>query len=177
MKALSTVVCLAALLPLQAMALDPSACAGVVVNPAPGELPPPPPADGSESPWLRHEYNAPVDLGGGWVVWQYELASDAGTQFGAQVVDCTSGVWASVVEAGQRPDEPVNRIARLPAADAFRAAIASDEVISLEAVLAQLSDAGANVGIEPMHLADSEACGCAAFYPELRGTKTAWSSQ
>ena len=177
MNAIAPAFVIAALLPFHALALQPSACAFVRLDPDPADGPPPPPPPGEAFLWLRDEAKAPVDLGAGWVLHQYEFSSNSGSQFGAKVVDCASGTGVIVVEGAQIPQGQINIIARLTAEDAFRAAIASDQVVSLDGVLAQLSAAGAEVGPDTMHLADFESCGCAAFYPELRGTKTAWSSQ
>ena len=177
MNGLAPAFVLAALLPLQAIALEPAACAMVRLNPDPADGPPPPPIPGEEMLWLRDEDKVPVDLGAGWVLRQYEFSSNSGVQAGAKVTDCASGTGVIVVEAAQIPEGPFNIIARLSAEDAFRAAIASDQVVSLDAILAQLSAAGAEVGVDTMHLADTETCGCAAFYPELRGDKFEWSPQ
>lgn len=116
-----------------------------------------------------------VNLGEGWVLQQYEVSGSAGTQLGAQVVDCASGTGAIVVEGTRGQGEAVSPITRLSAQDAFAAAIASDQVMSIDDVLAQLTAAGANSGPDRLQSPAAEACGCAVFYPALRGAKSPWT--
>jgi hypothetical protein len=158
-----------------ALALDPSACVRVVQDPAPGERPGPPDASGI-APYFRSEQKLPVDLGGGWVAEPYEVASEVGTQIGTRVIDCASGTNLTVVEQARSPENRVIFDARIRAIPAMREAIAAPEAITVRALVARLEAGGANVGRD-QNRKDVEACGCAAFYPSLRGGKTTWSAR
>ncbi|MFN6976812.1 MAG: hypothetical protein ACK4OP_01700 [Gemmobacter sp.] len=158
-----------------ALALAPADCAGVIEDPPPGVRPGPPDEQG-RSPWFRRERMQPVDLAGGWVAEPYTVASDAGTQMGTVVTDCARGTNLTVVERAQAPDGRIVLDARIRAIPLVSAAIAAPEAVTLRALVARLEAGGAKVGrdIQPPAF---ETCGCATFYPELRGEKSAWTGR
>lgn len=158
-----------------ALALNPSACVRVVQDPAPGERPGPPDASGISS-YYRSQQKLPVDLGGGWVAEPYEVASEVGTQVGTRVTDCASGTNLTVVEQARSPENRIIFDARIRAIPAMREAIAAPEAITVRALVTRLEAGGANVGRDN-HPKDVQTCGCAAFHPDLRGGKTAWSAR
>ena len=55
--------------------------------------------------------------------------------------------------------------------EVMRDAIASDQSFTMTDLESRIRAAGGNTEV---YLADTEACGCAAFYPDERGGKTAW---
>ena len=148
-------ILVAAFLPLQAMALDPKACEFKHVS-------------GDDSAWA-----GPVtDMGQG-IVMQAEGSrslSSSGTEI--KFTHCASGqTLASVSQSISEDDSwisPVNYV------EVMRDAIASSQSFTMTDLESQIRAAGGNALV---YLADTEACGCAAVYPDLRGTKTPWSSQ
>jgi hypothetical protein len=115
----------------------------------------------------------PEDLGGGWVSQPYVATAEAGSQTGANVMHCESGNAVGVVTLAVGSDGAEIVAAAVDVAAVFRAAIASPEATGIDDILAELEAGGARV--QPIAPDGREGCGCAVFYPDLRGDKAAWA--
>jgi hypothetical protein len=56
----------------------------------------------------------------------------------------------------------------------MRDAIAASDSFTLTDMESRIRAAGGNALV---YMADTEACGCAAFYPELRGGQVGWRAE
>ncbi|MEO8242941.1 MAG: hypothetical protein ABI832_11535 [bacterium] len=153
MRAMLSLV--ASLAASQAMALQPKACEFET-------------ASGDDFAWA-----GPVtDMGQGMVMQAYGSRSVWSSDTEVKFTLCASGqTLASVSQTNTEQDSwssPVNYF------EVMRDAIASPQSFTLKDMESQIRAAGGNA---LFYSADTEACGCAAFYPNLRGTKTPWSSQ
>ncbi len=155
MNTLAPMTLVAALLPLQAMALDPVACEFETVN-------------GEDSAWA-----GPVtDMGQGIV-----MQSDGNASFwssGSEVIFTLCATGQTLGSMSQNITEHDNWTSPVNTYEVMRDAIAASDSFTMAELETRIRAAGGNALV---YIADTEACGCAAFYPELRGTKTAWSTQ
>lgn len=104
--------------------------------------------------------------------WSTESPPFSGAR-GMSIEHCASGAGLNVTaqvwgEYGTTPEEVLNPL------DVLRAAMASPEQITFDDLAARYQAEG--MWVERTS-STGESCGCAAFYPELRGTKTPWRSQ
>jgi hypothetical protein len=141
-----------ALWPLQAMALNPVACEFETVN-------------GEDSAWA-----GPVtDMGQGIVMQADGNASfwSSGTliTFTHCATGQTLGSMSQNLTEHDSWTSPVNTY------EVMRDAIAASDSFTMTDLESRIRAAGGNALV---YMADTEACGCAAFYPELRGGKVAW---
>lgn len=140
---------------LQAMALDATACQSEQTS-------------GDDVDWT----GAVTDMGQGFVM--QSTGQERVWAHTTQTVftHCASGqTLQSVLVLGHDQDpnaHPVNPF------EVMRDALAADQSFTLADVAAQINAAGGDASLSR---ATVEACGCAVFYPDQRGTKTAWSSQ
>ena len=145
----------AVLLPLQAMALDPKACEFETVN-------------GDDSEWA----GSVTDMGQGIVMQADGSASvwSSGTE--VKFTHCASGqTLASMSLTISEHDSwtsPVNTY------EVMRDAIAASDSFTMTDLESRIRAAGGNAEV---YMADTEAYGCAAFYPELRGDKVGWGAE
>ena len=145
----------AALLPLQAMALDPMACEFKTVN-------------GYDSAWA-----GPVtDMGQGIVMQADGNASFWSSGTLITFTHCASGQTLASMSLNITEHDswtsPVNTY------EVMRDAIAATDSFTMTDFESRIRAAGGNAEV---YMADTGACGCAAFYPELRGTKLEWRAE
>lgn len=114
----------------------------------------------------------PTDLGGGFVTHDHTLAIPGTFETRVIITDCASGQNLSALSSARVDDRIVS--APIDPVEVMQAALTSPETFSLGDVLAQMQNAGVNADIGGL---DIEICGCAVFYPALRGDKPSWSAQ
>lgn len=111
--------------------------------------------------------HAAQDLGAGRVMWDWTWTNE-GVAHDFYVVDCATGL--GIVARGQsvnmKTELPYDRRDR--ARDVIALAASAPHFFSYGGLADALDDV--RVPSEPVALA-SEPCACAAFYPELRGSK------
>jgi len=115
---------------------------------------------------------APADLGQGFVGHVATLAIPGTFSTEVVMTDCASGQTIHAVTRSETEGQTV--VAAVDPVAVLQAAIAAPETIGLDDVVAVLLDAGVVAVLRPR---DTQTCGCAVFYPELRGDKPAWSMQ
>ena len=154
----SIVLGLAGLLATPAMALDPARC------------------EWERAGYSEYERTHPVtDLGGGMVVQFVERDDAHAARDGLRVTDvtdfdlCISGRTIEV-EGDHAPStwEPLPR-----ASEIVYDAVSAVETVTLERLRDRLRAAGFEARIRSAPR--EESCGCAVFYPELRGDKLPWT--
>ena len=141
-----------AFLPLPAAALDLGMCDMYVQN-------------GDES----FSTEPAEDLGGG-IVMQEQIHRNGGAGSNEQSFEhCASGKAIRAVYLSSGGQETIK--ADINPAELVRKAIAAKRVVSLQQLTSQMNRAGAAATLTD---SNTETCGCARFYPDLRGTKTPW---
>ena len=115
---------------------------------------------------------APTDVGSGFVAHVATLAIPGTYTTRVILTDCASGQSIEALTRSETDSQTV--IAPLDPVAVLQAAIAAPETFGFDDVLTQLQDAGVSV---ELRMRDTETCGCAAFYPDLRGDKPAWSTR
>jgi hypothetical protein len=111
----------------------------------------------------------PRDLGGGFVEQHFHSGADGEVSTHANLDHCESGF--SIRATMSRSNDSGTYEAPTNPADLLREAISSPETFELEEVVEMLRSHGIEAETRSSEL---ESCGCAAFYPELRGPKTPW---
>jgi|AACY02.16.fsa_nt_gi hypothetical protein len=110
----------------------------------------------------------PVDLGSGFVAQYFHPgASDLVPDGFVMIAECASATrlvaGLPLTETGRRTPEDVLTV--------MRAALASDEAQTGQQIASALTLIGAPAQLRS---AESETCGCAAYYPEAQGDKAPW---
>ena len=151
----ASIAVVTALLPLQAMALDPKACEFETVS-------------GDDSAWA-----GPVtDMGQGIVMQADGSASFWSSGTLITFTHCASGQTLASVSLNITEHDswssPVNTY------EVMRDAIAASDSFTMTDLESRIRAAGGNAEV---YMADTEAYGCAAFYPELRGDKVGWGAE
>lgn len=155
MNTLAPMTLVAALLPLQAMALDPVACEFETVN-------------GEDSAWA-----GPVtDMGQGIV-----MQSDGNASFwssGSEVKFTLCATGQTLASMSLNITEHDTWTSPVNTYEVMRDAIAASDNFTMTDLESRIRAAGGNALV---YMADTEACGCAAFYPELRGGQVGWRAE
>jgi hypothetical protein len=141
--------------PLQAMALDPVACEFQTVN-------------GEDSAWA-----GPVtDMGQGIVMQADGNASFWSSGSEVKFTHCATG--QTLASMSLNITEHDNWTSPVNTYEVMRDAIAATGSFTFTDLETQIRAAGGNALV---YMADTEACGCAAFYPELRGAQVGWRAE
>ena len=112
------------------------------------------------------------DLGGGLVSVTGHLTDSSGAYSSREIVThCSSGQSLMI---GLATEADIAKRAQ-HARNIVRQAVISTEVVTLEELLQRLRTALGYAEFDSSVPADRETCACAAYYPDLRGTKEPWS--
>jgi hypothetical protein len=148
-----------------AAALEPAACLDLWVN----ESSLPLPDEDADNYRLRSQSGQVTDMGQGMVASRYENVLSGSRQEGVVFFHCTSGRTLTA-EIGSWRDGHAPELYPDPIA-LMRAALDSPQVMTLDEVRAAYLP---HAWVSPP--TGQESCGCAVFYPELRGNQTPFGS-
>lgn len=115
--------------------------------------------------------DVPQDLGGGLVLQRFVQGEGDEELNVSIVVFCQS---SEQIEAITRQNGRVTGSHDAVTASVL-AALASSEPVTMSDLRDRVEATGTPTSYQSAH--DAERCGCAAYYPELRGAKTPWSPQ
>jgi hypothetical protein len=112
------------------------------------------------------------DLGGGLVLITEHLTDSSGAYSSRETVTHCSSGQSIMIGIGTEADIAAGA---QHARDIVRQAAVSTEVVTLGELLERLRAALRHAEFDSSAAADRETCPCAAYYPDLRGTKEPWS--
>jgi hypothetical protein len=118
----------------------------------------------------------PLDMGSGFVLYEGSFSYEGNLDHSLRMIHCQSGKSIAAATFVREGQEIVVDDVKQEAKNFLIQAVSSDETFSLSDLRAGLSKIGAKAKLDD-EAATKEVCGCALFYPTLRGDKEPYEAR